>query len=81
MVANVTSVAVFLTTAGVTFVVAAALVPLPELGVLELELEDPPPPEELAVHCATHVIAAALIVTETPTPMVEPLLQLHPANV
>jgi hypothetical protein len=43
--------------------------------------EFPFEPEELAVHCATHVIAAAVIVTEVPAEMVDPLLQLHPANV
>ena len=48
VVARVTNTAVFFTTAGVTLVVAAAEVAFPELGVLELEV--PPPLEELAVH-------------------------------
>ena len=51
-------------------------------GVPEPPLEPPPElPEEFAVHCATHVIAAAVIVTVAPAEIVEPLLQLQPANV
>ena len=51
-------------------------------GVPEPPLEPPPElPEEFAVHCATHVIAAAVIVTVAPAEIVEPLLQLQPAKV
>jgi hypothetical protein len=76
VVANVTNVEVFLTTAGVCLVVAAALAVLPPP-------EEPPeePLDALRVHCATHVIAAAVIVTVAPAEIVEPLLQLQPANV
>ena len=72
VVARVTNVADFLTTAGVGFE------EFPEPP------ETPPAfefPDELAVHCAAQVIAADPIVTDAPTPTVAPLLQLHPANV
>ena len=72
VVATVTKVPVFFTVAGVALLVAAALTALPP----PLEL-----PLDAAVHCATHVIAAAAIVTETPTPIVAPPLQLQPAKV
>ncbi len=73
VVARVTSVADLRTAAGVgrAGVVAFAELPPPE----------PPPPDEFAVHTATHVNVPEGIVTLVPPDCVDPLLQLHPLKV